>query len=369
MKYPSLHEPDGTEKQPLINEEFSFYQFAESNPSPILVTNTETEIQYVNAAWEQLTGYTNDEVRGKNPRFLSSGKTPPELYQNLTEALRRGDSFESENFINTRKDGTEFILRAIFFPIFRNGVTTHYVQIIRDISKEKEIDKQKDLFISSASHELRSPLSTITFSLDLLKQELGTVSQGAADILKTLDGEIKRFISLLDYLLDINRIYSGTLRIDKREHNLRELVRKVAEELQPTFTTHTFVLEGSAEPVVLSYDQARIAQVLINLITNAVKYSPQADKIIIRLERQPEAAVFSVQDFGTGIDPDEQQKIFTLLYRARNKGSVPGMGLGLYIAAQIVAAHSGRLWLASEPGNGSTFYFSLPVEEKMLPSG
>lgn len=344
----------------LISEGSSFYQYAESNPSPIVVTDTQGTIRYVNTAWVRLTGYSAEEVRGKNLNFLRSGKTPPEHYKQLWETLKGGGSFESEDFVDRRKDGSEFSVRSVFFPIQKDGTNLYFVQMMQDISKQKRLEKQKDAFIITASHELRSPLSAIMFSLELLKHELGTIPTGARKVFETLQNETRRFTSLLNYLLDVNRIQTGVLKLSVHEHNLRHLVLEIAGELQQANPDHLLVLEGSNEPVLVAYDSARIVQVITNLIVNAVKYSPQGSKVIIRLDTEPDKAVFSVQDFGIGIAVDEQERIFDILYRAKSSKEVSGTGLGLYISAQIIAAHGGRLWITSELDKGSTFYFSLP---------
>ncbi len=355
-----LSPPEEKRSPPLRSEAPSLYAYAESNPSPILITDTKGEILFVNSAWERLTGYKSNEACGRNPRFLGSGKTPEELYKKIWDSLREGNSFESEGFVDKRKDGTEFSIRSVFFPVKINDATTYFVQVLQDITERKEIEKRKDIFISAASHEMRNPLSTIMFSLELLKHNLGSIPNEAGKTLKLLQDETGRFKELLNYLLDISKLHTSVLKINKQEFELQELIQKVVAELQPVQQTHTILFEVGA-PVKVLCDEARIAQVLINLISNAVKYSPQADRVLIRAIKNGDTVVISVQDFGLGIAQEEQAKVFDILYRAKNKGAVEGSGLGLYISAQIVQAHGGRIWLTSEHGKGSNFYFSLPI--------
>ncbi len=354
--------PTGAQFSSFITEAPFFYQYAKSNPNPILITNSSSEIQYVNTAWEHLTGYTSGEVLGKNPRFMSSGKTPPELYKVVLKNLREGRSFESEDFIDRKKDGSEFSIRSTFFPVQTRKTITYFVQVLQDISERREIEKQKDSFISSASHELRTPLSVIMISLDLLTYELGSAPNTTLNILKTLQEETGRLATLLNDLLDVSTMQSGKLHMQKEEHDLGPLLHRIVGELRTTFKSHSLTFEETGDVrSKVYYNEARIAQVLTNLISNAVKYSPQADKVFIHLDAQTDEVVVRIQDFGIGVGEDERLEIFNVFYRAKNRGHIEGTGLGLFITAQIIAAHQGRLWMTSELGKGSIFYFSLPL--------
>ncbi|MBP9757389.1 MAG: PAS domain S-box protein [Candidatus Pacebacteria bacterium] len=326
----------------------------------MLITDTDGTIYYVNAAWQRLTGYPISEVIGKNPRFLHSPRTPRELFSQIWQTLRAGDTVETEELVDRRKDGTEFSARSVYFSVQMTNNATYYVQVLQDISKRKWTEKRKDAFISTASHELRNPLSTIVFSIDLLKKELGIMPGRTAEIVSDLEDETRRLVALLNYLLDTTKIQTGALNIQLKQSDLQQLVRRVSEELQPIFPSHTINLTLGEKPVVAEFDEARIAQVLINLISNAIKYSPRADTITVSLDSQDNEAIVSVQDFGIGIPPEEQQKIFDILYRVKDVSSIRGNGLGLYISSQIVSAHGGNLWVTSEPGIGSTFLLSLP---------
>ena len=335
-----------------------FLSFAESNPDPILITNTRGEIQYVNSAWEKLTGYTLDEVRGKNPGFLKTGKTPPRIHQLIRENLKEGRSFVSEEIVDRAKDGSEFSIRATYFPVIENGAIVYLVQVLNEVSERRELEKRKDALISVASHEIRTPLSVIKLSIELLMHELGTVPKEILDIVRTIQDETGRVTALLNTLLNARKIESGTLNLQKKKHNLKDSAATVIREIQITSPVHTIMLEGQGASAM--YDETRINEVFNNLISNAVKYSPRADKVVVKVYSEGGSAVVSVQDFGIGIRPLEQKKIFDMFYRAKNKDTVEGFGLGLYIAAQIIGSHGGKIWVTSKPRVGSTFYFSLP---------
>lgn len=346
-----------------LREAPSFYLYGESNPNPILITNSKGEIQYVNAAWERLTGHTYANVIGMSPHFLNSSKTAPDLYKTLWKTLVEGKSFESEKFIDQKKDGTEFSIHTVFFPIRIHGKITYFAQIMHDISEQKRIEKQKDAFISEAAHELRAPLSVIVSSLELLKHELGTAPDTVMNIIKTLQGETGRFTALLNDLLDVSKIKSIGLHIQKEERDMGQLLHRVVDELRMIYTTHTLIIEEDDTRVSVMCDEERIAQVITNLISNAVKYSPQSNKVVIRLEKHAHAVVVCVQDFGIGIAKEEQEKIFDIFYRAKSRSRIPGTGLGLFLTAEIITAHKGRLWVTSKPDKGSVFHFSLPLQK------
>ena len=199
-------------------------------------------------------------------------------------------------------------------------------------------------------------------SLDLLKHELGAAPETTLDILKTLQAETGRLATLLNDLLDVSTMQSGKLHMQKEEHDLGQLLHRIVGELRTTFKSHTLILKESGDVrSKVHYNEARIAQVVTNLISNAVKYSPQADKIVIHLDMQTDEVVVQIQDFGIGVGEDEQLEIFNVFYRAKNRGHIEGTGLGLFITAQIIASHEGRLWMTSELDKGSMFYFSLPL--------
>lgn len=345
-----------------FDESSSFYMYAQSNPSPILVTSSIGSIRFVNTAWTSLTGYTKDEVLGKNPRFLSSGRTPPDVYKRLWNALSTGESFETEDMIDKRKDGTEFSIRSVYFPV-RMPDSTYYVQVMQDISRQKWTEKQKDTFISTASHELRNPLSTIMFSLELLKHELGSMPQSTRTIFDTLQEAADRFVTLLNDLLDTNKIKSGASPLHLERHDLNQLVIRVSDDMQHLYPTHVIRLSAVPGQLIATYDEARLTQVLTNLISNAIKYSPDADHVLVTTKQSNDTMFIEIQDFGIGIPSEEQTKIFDVLYRAKNSTAMQGMGLGLYVSAGIVAAHGGTLTVTSEAGRGSTFHLSLPLRK------
>jgi len=185
--------------------------------------------------------------------------------------------------------------------------------------------------------------------------------QGLAYLAK-MDRQLNRLTNLISELLDISRMQTGKLVFQQEAFDLSSLVQEIVENLQPTTRTHQLCLEDT-EPVLVVGDRERIGQVLINLLTNAIKYSPQADKVIVHVARDQNHALVSVQDFGIGIAKEHQHKVFERFYQVTDSEgkTYPGLGIGLYISCQIVRRHGGRLWVESEKGEGATFHVTLPL--------
>jgi signal transduction histidine kinase len=180
--------------------------------------------------------------------------------------------------------------------------------------------------------------------------------------LSTIDKQVSKLTGLITDLLDVTKIETGTLQLNKTIFPINELVRDIAGDLQHTSLTHRIVVEEVNAQQVFA-DRDRISQVLINYITNAIKYSPKADKIIIAMYATDKDVIVSIKDFGIGIAPKDHSKVFERFYRVQGKQeqTFPGFGIGLFIVQEIISRHNGRTWLESEKDKGSVFYFSLPL--------
>jgi hypothetical protein len=180
-----------------------------------------------------------------------------------------------------------------------------------------------------------------------------------------MDMQINRLTSLIGDLLDVTKINSGKLQFNDSEFDFVPMVGELVEELQRTTEKHTLIEQHDAVGVVYG-DRERIGQVISNLITNAIKYSPQADKIIISTSLKDDEVELRVQDFGIGISKDKLAKVFEQFYRVSGdmQHTFPGLGLGLYISSEIIKREGGRIWVTSEVGKGSTFCFAIPLRGK-----
>lgn len=346
-----------------LGREIVFPQFTDATPDPILITDTTARIYYVNPAWEKLTGYTLDEIKGENPRLLQSGKTPRRVYRSLWKNLTKGQAFSTREFINKKKSGEEFQVHSTYFPIIKDGKPAYYVQMSHDISRQVEFERQKDAFIGIASHELKTPITTLFAYAQILQKRLAQKDdEKDLTLLSHIIQETKRLTNLIDDLLNVSRLESGKMALQPEVFDLTPLVQQVVNNIGNTTETHKIKIEGSTQKDVIG-DKDKIDQVITNLLTNAVKYSPQADTVIVRLLNDRHHAFVSVQDFGFGIAEEDQPHIFKRFYRTKNKDErkIKGFGLGLYITSEIVKKHKGKIWVESKIDKGSTFYFSLPL--------
>jgi len=230
-----------------------------------------------------------------------------------------------------------------------------------DITKQKQLDQEKSDFLSMASHELKTPLTSMKIFIDLLKRQQSQQSEKGDYYVNRIKDQADRLGELTNDLLDVSRIETGKLRLSKDSFELNQLIEETVESIQPSTQKHKITVSHNG-PVEVVADKYRIYQVLINFLTNAIKYSPQSEKIIVKIDERDEEIVVSVKDFGIGIKKQEQDKVFERLYQVSDpeEKTYPGLGLGLFISKEIIDRHKGKIWVESVKGKGSTFFFSLP---------
>jgi len=229
-----------------------------------------------------------------------------------------------------------------------------------DISDQKENEKKKDEFISIASHELKTPLTTIKAFFQLAKREIHPEFK-SFNFLGIAARQLNRMEQLIGDLLDVSKINSGKMQYNLEDFDFDELLRDAIDSVQEISPKHTLVLEKSAS-IIFHGDRQRIEQVIINLLDNAVKYSPDADKVLVRAELQGGKLQVTIKDFGIGIAKKHLTDLFDKFYRVDLQHRFQGLGLGLFISSEIVKRHGGTIWVTSEPSQGAAFTFELPVK-------
>ena len=232
------------------------------------------------------------------------------------------------------------------------------------IQKEtEELVQRRDEFFSIASHELKTPITSLKAYTQLLLMDAeGLYEKQNLVMLSKMDNQIDKLTSLISVLLDSSKVQAGKLSYNKQPFEINKLTGEIIEELRPTSPNQELIFQADIKAEVLG-DRERIAQVIKNLLLNAIKYAQDSKKIIVKLSRTGNNVICSVQDFGKGILDIEHTKIFERFYRVlgNNLHTYPGLGLGLFISKEIIEKHGGKIWVESERGKGSTFYFELPV--------
>lgn len=238
------------------------------------------------------------------------------------------------------------------------GITLDNAKLYEQVQK---LNAKKDEFIGLASHELKTPITSLSGYLQIINKRLPDNDQNKSFIEKALL-QIGKLSGLLSDLLDVSKIETGQLPLTYSSFEFRHLIQEVIEQMQYSTKSHRIVLQQEIGPLIISADKQRIEQVLINLISNAIKYSPEADQVNVKVVLNDNSVRVMVQDFGLGISQDQWEHIFSRFYRVEELAShISGLGIGLYICKEIVNRHQGELWVESTPGKGSVFFFEIPV--------
>jgi PAS domain S-box-containing protein len=292
---------------------------------------------------------------------------------NANKAVAEKDTeYFAEFRIVTKPGKTRWVsLRAsILYDKRKTRVPIRMVGVNLDITRRKEAEIHKDEFIGIISHELKTPVTSLKAYGQVLQRRFAEENnQHAVQQLAKMDFQLNKLSGLIGDLLDVTKIEAGRLHLDLQEFNIKQLIDEVIDEMQPTTVQHTIARvgrESGETPCTVMADRERVGQVLINFISNAIKYSPEAKKITVLLTASEDMVQIGVRDFGMGVAQADQGRIFERFFRAERpyKNSFPGIGLGLFISSEIIRRHGGRVWVDSRTGKGSTFWFELPLEQQ-----
>ncbi len=253
---------------------------------------------------------------------------------------------------------------SIHHEAFVESVATQAAIALENARLYEEIQKlnaRKDDFIGLASHELKTPVTSLSGYLQIINRRLPANDANKPFIEKAL-AQINKLSGLISDLLDVSKIETGQLPFSSTGFDLLQLVEEVIEVMQYSTKTHRLTLDTSVKKLLVTADRQRIEQVIINLLSNAIKYSPGANQVNVTISAIDNKALVAVRDFGLGITRDQQERIFTRFYRVEDMAAhISGLGIGLFISKEIVSRHNGRLWVESERGKGSVFFFEIPV--------
>jgi signal transduction histidine kinase len=332
------------------------HSILESIPQIAFTTGADGKIEFVNEQWLQYSASKQE--------FPPTHPDDPDLARQWEKTVASGNSLEMEVRVRAadREEYRFHLLRAI--PIREGDTITKWVGTFTDIEDQKQAVKKKDEFISIASHELKTPLTTIKAYVQLLDRSIEPEEPTKLYVDRTLI-QIRKLDNLIVDLLDLSKIESGKLKFNKKLFSFEETLSSAVEMIRQTYPDYQLVRQGDANVEVYG-DETRIEQVIINYLTNAVKYSPENKEIHIDTTIQPDGRLLvRVRDFGIGIGKDHQANIFSKFYRVEEAASrFQGLGIGLYICAEIIRRHEGEYGVESEPGQGSVFYFSVPIRQE-----
>ncbi|MDY0020626.1 MAG: PAS domain-containing sensor histidine kinase, partial [Anaerolineae bacterium] len=297
--------------------------------------------------------------------------------QTLSQAVASGWPLRDKNrplYVEgelRRKNGSVVSVGITYAPLLgRSDRLLNIIGVVRDITRFREADVLKDTFISVVSHELKTPVAIIKgYAETLRRPEARRDPALMEEMLGAIADESDRLARLVDDLLDASRLQAGGLPFQEVEDvDLRTLARRVVERYSRQSDRHRLVLDFPEEFPVVKGNPKRLDQVLDNLVSNAIKYSPQGGEVRIAGEATPAEVTLSVKDSGVGIPFEEQERIFDRFYRVQNPETraASGTGLGLYLTRAIVQAHGGRIWVESTLGQGATFYVALPRETGLV---
>jgi two-component system, chemotaxis family, CheB/CheR fusion protein len=339
----------------------------------ITIFSEDGTIQYQSESVERILGYKPEDRIGKN--IFSDSIIHPDDIQKKKDWFKACKDSPAQDVIGEfrllHKEGTYRIIDAVCINLLDNEYIKGLVANYRDITNQKALERQKEEFIAIASHELKTPVTSIKGYTQIIHNILESHDEKEVlDLSHKLNNQVSRLTKLIENLLDVTKISGGQFHLQLSTFDLNTAANEIIDEIQRS-TRIEIVKNLQAAPLITA-DRERIGQVITNLLSNAIKYSSHTDKIIVQSEFIYEVSVgqpvirFTIQDFGQGISEQEQLNIFERFIRVQdnNTNSIPGLGLGLYIAAQIIKRHNGTISVKSQIGDGSTFSFIIPLSQK-----
>ncbi|GAC1357017.1 MAG: hypothetical protein NVS2B12_14560 [Ktedonobacteraceae bacterium] len=371
--YPSM-QPDGSQlqerkdtEQAILSRDEQFHLWLENIADIITVFKADGTIFYQSASITRLLGWEAEERIGQNI-FTNPITHPDDVRVQqafLIDTINSPNKTVTSTFRLQRKDGTSCSIEAVGRNLLHHPLVEGIITTYRDITERMELEQRKEEFVRVAGHELRTPITSLKGHTQVLKMMLeGQNMAEPVEYLSIMEKQIDRLTRLINDLLDVTKIRAGIMDYKDTLFEVDTFVRNVVTLLQHISAQHIINVIGQAHTTLFA-DRDRLAQVLINLIMNAIKYSPDGLPIDVRIVPANDHIVIQVCDYGKGIPTQYQQQIFERFYRVpgSDSESLPGLGIGLYISKEIVTRHRGKIWVECQPGQGATFSISLPTKQ------
>lgn len=363
----------------LANDLEKFKLAVENASDQVVIADSEGKVIYGNKVVEQITGFKLNEVLGTKAGTLWKKPMPTEYYKKMWDVIKNKKQVFKSEIENRRKNGEMYTADISISPVLdKNNQIIYFVAIEHDITKQKEVDKAKTEFVSLASHQLRTPLSSINWYTEmLLAQDAGPINEEQRKYLQEVATGNQRMVALVNSLLNVSRLDLGTFMIEPEKLQISDIAKSVFEEMKPQIIEKELEISQNYSPNLpeILADQKLTRIILQNLVSNAVKYTPPKGKVSIDIKIQKkdeviggnklteDSFVISISDSGIGIPISQKDKIFSKLFRADNarESETEGTGLGLYIVKSIIDQSGGLVWFESKENGGTTFFVILPI--------
>ncbi len=357
----------------LRKSEEHFRQLANLIPDKINTTDTLGQVNYYNQNWVDFSGFSFSELIAKGWEPFIHPDDLPGVSEKWQHALATGNDAELELRLMDKNGVYTWHLTRASAVKDEEGKVIKWIGCMTEIQKIKEEEERKDDFLKMVSHELKTPVTSVKgyvqLLLHILKEQQATPSAFLETPLLRIDNQVGRLGRLISEMLDLSRLNTGKLEMEKETFNLEELISETVQDISFTNNSHAIYFAGDQTANVFG-DRNRIGQVIINLVNNAVKYSPENEQIEITMTPSGKDNIaVSIIDHGIGIEKQHQQKIFERFYRAggESEKNYAGFGIGLFIAAEIIEKHGGNITVESEKDKGSSFTFTLPLASATQP--
>jgi two-component system phosphate regulon sensor histidine kinase PhoR len=339
----------------VTNEQGTLSSVLNSMTDGVVIIDPEGCIQLINPAVERMFGVTA--VQAINQSVIESLR-----HHQLVDLWKKCQETDERQSVSFETSPSRLYIQAIAAPL-KQSFPGSTLLVLQDLTRLRRLEVIRRDFVSNVSHELRTPLAALKAISETLEEGALEDPPAARRFLLRMENEIDNLTQLVTELLELSRIESGKVPLKQAAVRPADLVGKAFErmELQAERLGLKMTFESQPDLPAVNIDSYRMEQVLVNLIHNAIKFTPPGGEILIRASQKNDIVIFMVSDTGVGISADALPRIFERFYKADRSRSGGGTGLGLSIARHLVEAHGGRIWAESEPGKGSSFYFSLPV--------
>ena len=340
----------------------------------VFVTDDNKKIILANRTMESLFGLTEKEMLGKSIdeelalSYETTGEKPIDLFDIVFNKKKQAKPVET--LIVKNKNGTIVSVDGNASPIVdENMKLVGTIWVLRDVSKERELQKMRTDFISLASHQLRTPLTGIKWFVELLDENASKMPMDKVlEYIRKIGDSNNRMIDLVNDLMTTSRADGGKLEKDTGKYKVKDLLQQAVDEQGRIFLDKNIKIEGISQisiDIVIDADMVQMVQVFGNLLNNAASYSPSGSRIEVGAETKLSKVQIFVRDHGVGIPLSQQKKVFEKFFRADNiSKTIPGSGLGLYVAKSMVESHGGKIWFESKENLGTTFFVELPIKQK-----